>query len=93
MTERQALPQRLCRGCSALSVTDKTFCPECGRAYGVPPADEQHVLTWLAAGAATISLLLLPILFGPVAIALAAVGLARKEKNTPDPPSATRYSR
>jgi uncharacterized paraquat-inducible protein A len=75
-----ALPQRLCSGCSALSKTEKTFCPQCGRPYGSTPSEQQHVLTGLSAAAATVSLLLLPILFGPAAIALAAVGIARKER-------------
>ncbi|MEV6833285.1 hypothetical protein AB0N17_01915 [Streptomyces sp. NPDC051133] len=72
-------PTKLCSACGTLAQTPKTFCPECGTTYGEPGGGRSASLVWGAFACAAVSLFLLPIVLGPVAIVLSAVALNKKE--------------
>lgn len=72
-------PSRLCSACGTIAETEKPFCPECGTTYGQPGGGRSSSLSIAAFVCAAISVLFFPIVFGPVAIVLAAVAMSRGE--------------
>lgn len=74
-------PTKLCSACGTLTQTVKTFCPECGTAYGEPGGGRSASFVWGAFACAAVSLLFFPIVLGPLAIVLSVLAMKRKESH------------
>jgi hypothetical protein len=81
---------KFCFACGQVIDSRAEICPNCGvrqpdalaAQLAVPPA-ARNILSGLAIVSGVIALIFFPIVFGPLGIVLAAIGLVRKERLWP----------